>query len=383
MTMTHFDRFAAHVRPAILGFCLLASVLAGCSAEPDSDAPGAQPHGNAPGTSLPHVELDEAWITARDTTKNVDSVTFWSEGGTEGGPADRHWLLATAKESDEILVHDALDGTLVRAVGGEGTVPGRFDRPNGILVVDSLVFVVERDNHRVQVLSLPDFRPLFLFGADMLVKPYGIAIASREDGYSVWVTDNYEFEEDVIPADSLLGRRIHTFHVTRAGAAWQSRHTGTFGDTEGEGVLRVVESITVDAAHSVLMIAEELETDSHLKVYGTDGTFSGQNLGRGLFPHQAEGIVLAECAGGEGYWIATDQAPTFSTFHVFDRTSFDHLGSFTGKGVANTDGIALTTQRMGAFEAGVFAAVHDDGNVAAYDWAAIADALGLPYGACG
>lgn len=371
MHMFSYDPLGLGVRPALTILCFTAMLLAGCGAEPGSDTPGAAPA---------HLELEEAWMSVRDTTKNVDSVAFWSDGD---GPDAQHWLLATAKESDEILVHDALDGTLVRAVGGEGTLPGQFDRPNGILVADSLVFVVERDNHRVQMLALPDFRPLLLFGADTLTKPYGIAIAPRETGYAVWVTDNYEFEEDVIPADSLLGRRIHRFQVTRAGTAWQAGHMGTFGDTEGEGVLRVVESITVDAAHGVLMVAEELETDSHLKVYGTDGAFSGRSLGRGLFPHQAEGIVLAECSGGEGYWIATDQAPTFSTFHVFDRRSFDHLGSFTGRGVANTDGIALTTRPMGAFEAGVFAAVHDDGNVAAYDWAVIAGGLGLPYGACG
>ena len=65
------------------------------------------------------------------------------------------------------------------------------------------------------------------------------------------------------------------------------------------------------------------------------------------------------------------------TFHVFDRTSLAHLGSFRGNTTLNTDGIALTQRSYGDFPSGAFFAVHDDGNVAAFSWAAIADALKL------
>ncbi|HST60286.1 MAG TPA: hypothetical protein VLK84_16385 [Longimicrobium sp.] len=43
----------------------------------------------------------------------------------------------------------------------------------------------------------------------------------------------------------------------------------------------------------------------------------------------------------------------------------------------NTDGVALTQTGFGPFPASAFYAVHDDGNVAAFSWSAIADALGL------
>ena len=59
------------------------------------------------------------------------------------------------------------------------------------------------------------------------------------------------------------------------------------------------------------------------------------------------------------------------------RRLLAHRGSFRGPMVRNTDGVALTQVGFGPFPAVAFYAVHDDGNVAAFSWSAIADALGL------
>jgi 3-phytase len=142
-------------------------------------------------------------------------------------------------------------------------------------------------------------------------------------------------------------------------------------------VLKVVESIALDMPNRRLLIAEELETGSHIKVYTPEGKFTGQIVGQGLFPHQAEGIILYACGDSAGYWVATDQDLTVNTFHVFDRATLRHLGSFRGDSTLNTDGIALTQRGFGKFPSGAFYAVHNDGNVAAFSWVAIADALGL------
>ena len=64
-------------------------------------------------------------------------------------------------------------------------------------------------------------------------------------------------------------------------------------------------------------------------------------------------------------------------FHVFDRATLRHLGSFRGDSTLNTDGIALTQRGFGSFPNGAFYAIHNDGNVAAFSWDAIADALRL------
>ena len=133
----------------------------------------------------------------------------------------------------------------------------------------------------------------------------------------------------------------------------------------------------LDLPNQRLLIAEELETGSHIKVYTPEGKFTGQIIGAGLFPHQAEGIILYACGDTAGYWVTTDQDLTVNTFHVFDRSTLRLVGSFRGDSTLNTDGIALTQRGFGNFPSGAFYAVHNDGNVAAFSWAAIADALGL------
>ena len=92
----------------------------------------------------------------------------------------------------------------------------------------------------------------------------------------------------------------------------------------------------------------------------------------------AEGMALAQCADGTGYWIATDQFKDRSLFHVFDRQDLAYRGAFAGEKTANTDGVWLHQAGTARFPAGVFYAVHDDMGVAAFDWRDVAKALELP-----
>jgi 3-phytase len=319
------------------------------------------------------ARLQEVWQTERDTLDNIDSPAVWH------GPDGQHWLLSTAKTTDVLVVNDAATGKELRRVGGSGKAPGRMERPNGVFVIDDLAMVVERDNHRVQVFRLPAFTPVGMFGEELLRKPYGIAAypATEPNSYIVYVTDNYEMVEDSVPPDSLLGERVRQFRVSVQGGSLEAHPMGAFGDTSGPGVLKVVESIAVDVPNNRLLIAEELETASHIKVYTLDGKFTGQILDSGLFPHQAEGIILYTCGDTAGYWLTTDQDMAVNTFHVFDRQTLVHIGSFQGEATLNTDGIALTQRGFADFPSGAFYAVHNDGNVAAFSWDAIADALKL------
>ena len=316
--------------------------------------------------------LSESWMTTRDTLDNIDSPAVWH------GPDGEHWVLSTAKATDVLVVNDASTGAFVRRLGASGTGRGQMQRPNGIAIAGNLAFVVERDNHRVQVFRLPGFESVGTFAEKDLRLPYGIAMyAEAPDRFMVYVTDNYEMPDESVPPDSLLGERIRQYRVTVTGAGLRAEPIRAFGATSGPGVLKVVESIAIDLPNQRLLIAEELETGSHIKVYTPEGKFTGQIIGQGLFPHQAEGIILYACGDTAGYWVTTDQAMTVNTFHVFDRSTLRHIGSFRGDSTLNTDGIALTQRGFGGFPSGAFYAVHNDGNVAAFSWATIADALGL------
>lgn len=354
---------------ALARAALLVALAAACRPGAPTDDPGV-PDTAAGADSLEVVVIQEAFETERDTLDDVDSPTVWH------GPEGQHWLMTTAKATDVILVHDAATGAPIRRVGGTGSGPGQLERPNGVAAIADLLFVVERDNARIQVFSLPELESLGTFGEEELERPYGIAAYQDDQGrVELYITDNYELVEDEIPPDSALGERVEHFRAWVEGNDLMHEHVRTFGDTTGPGVLRKVETIAVDPANDRVVIAEELEPDSHWKIYHLDGRFADV-FGRGYFPHEAEGLALYACQDG-GYWIATDQDEETNTFHVFDRETLEHLGSFTGATTRNTDGVALTQTSFGPFPAGAFYAVHNDGNIAALSWSAIAGALGL------
>ena len=322
---------------------------------------------------LPEVAvIKESFTTPRDESDNVDSPALWHGG--EG----QNWLLATAKEGNAIIVYDAANGEKIGRFGSIGTGLGELSRPNGIAVIDDYAVVIERDNHRVQVFILPELKPLGVFGESVLRSPYGITIDRFEGKYHLYVTDNYETpEEETPPADS-LDRRVHHFAFTVEDNRVAAEHIKAFGDTSGEGVLYKVESILVDRIYNRLLIADEHEDHRNIKIYDTDGRFTGQIIPHNYFFYEPEGIVVWECeADSSGYYLIVDQGKINNTFQVFDRKTLEYIGGFSGEITRNTDGTAITQKAFGDFRYGAFYPVHNDGSLTAISWQDIAGTLGL------
>lgn len=354
----------------MLRFFVPALFILAITACTETSEPHPEPDTATTGDDL--VVLEEIYLTPRDTSDNVDSPAIWH--GLDG----QHWLLATAKQTDVILVNDASTGELICRVGGEGTALGQLDRPNGIAVVDDLMVVVERDNRRIQVFRLPSFEAVGVFGQERLRKPYGLTVyAEAPNRYVLYVTDNYETPDEQVPPDAELGERVQQYRFSVTDTGLDVEHVRAIGETTGAGVLRVVESIYADTTHNRLLIADELEGQSVVKIYNLEGQYTEQMIDATYFPNQAEGIALYTCTDGSGYWLMTDQGKGTNTFHLFDRITLDHVAAFSGTITLNTDGIALTQQPFANFAQGAFFAVHDDGNVAAFDWATITTTLHL------
>ena len=332
-----------------------------------------QSQNNISKSILPEVAvIKESFTTPRDESDNVDSPALWHGG--EG----QNWLLATAKEGNAIIVYDAANGEKIGRFGSIGTGLGKLSRPNGIAVIDDYAVVIERDNHRVQVFILPEFKPLGVFGESVLRSPYGITIDRFEGKYHLYVTDNYETpEEETPPADS-LDRRVHHFAFTVEDNRVAAEHIKAFGDTSGEGVLYKVESILADRIYNRLLIADEHEDHRDIKIYDTDGRFTGQIIPHNYFFYEPEGIVLWECeADSSGYYLIVDQGKINNTFQVFDRKTLEYIGGFSGEITRNTDGTAITQKAFGDFRYGAFYPVHNDGSLTAISWQDIAGTLGL------
>lgn len=320
------------------------------------------------GTNKSHEEIchvNEYFVTERRPSMNVDSVAVWH------GDQGQHWLVSTAKSGDVLPVYDAATGEFIKDIGKPGTRQGELQRPNGIAIVDDLIFITERENKRLQIFSLPEGKSLGISDS-IMQRPYGIAVMRGDaQNYIVYVTDNFNAASHDGP------KRVHIYQVKKQDGKVDISFEQTFGDQEGPGVLMKVESIAIDREHNRLIIADEHPLQKNLKIYTLNGIFTDQIIGNGLFKYEPEGIAIYETGPTSGYVIATDQDRIGNQFYLFDRESLAHLKTFKGDTVRNTDGIAVTNKAFGPFKSGAFYAVHDDGNICAYDWYALAQICAL------
>lgn len=369
------------IRP-LAGACA-ALLLAACATAPAPQAPpppvvpAAVPDPVQPAT----VAVAEAWVSARTPSEELDSLATWT---TEDGDIR---LIASAKSSHRLVVYDGQTGALLRTVGARGEAPGLFDRPNGLAVFGDRLYVVERDNRRVQVLALPDFAPVGSFGGDVLRSPYGIWLNETEPGeLEAYVTDSFMYGArfDEVPPFAELDQRVRRFRVQfDQDGRLRTHYAGSFGETAPATALRMVESLAGDPAEQRLMIADESRPDddghrgSTLREYSFAGVATGRSMPQGSFAAEAEGVALWNCPGGGGYWIAVDQLAPLTTFHLFDRRTLEPRGSFQGRATAYTDGIALDGTASARFPGGALYAVDNDVAVAAFDLREVAGALDL------
>jgi 3-phytase len=226
--------------------CLVLSLCLGACAAPPEREPD-EVAGHEPmlaDSGIAHAVVAEAFISTSVPADNLDSPAAWQ------APDGRTWVIGSAKEGNHALVvFDGDTGATLQRIGAIGDADGAFRRPNGVFVLGDRLYVVERDNHRVQVLALPSFAPLGTFGAADLIKPYGLWARTLDDGaVEVLVTDAYmggvdARGEEAIPALADLGRRMHRFRVRFDGDRLAAEHLGAFGDTGADGAIRTPESI--------------------------------------------------------------------------------------------------------------------------------------------
>lgn len=314
------------------------------------------------------VRVQRTWQSSGVTYGETDSLTTCT---LRDGQV---LVIATAKEADRLDVFDGATGKFIRSVGRTGDGPGQFRYPNGIVTAHvtsastdrPVILVVERDNARVQALWADNFEPAGRFGDDVLHKPYGAALSYAGGRTHLFVTD------ETAP----LNQRVHVFALRLADDCIDGRHVRSFGETTGPGVIHEPESIVIDDVRDRVFLCDEDSTaGKNVKIYTTDGAFTGTILGDGLIEGDPEGLAI--CRGTtDDLLLVTDQQKSLTTWHVFDLESLEHLGSFTGRPrIANTDGICVHAAPFGPFTGGALFAVDDDAEVCAYDLAAVRSAF--------
>jgi len=82
-----------------------------------------------------------------------ESPSTWSFRGLK---VDGNILYLTISGLHEIFSHNSQDGKLLKEFGSEGSENGAFNYPLGLTVNNKYVYICDRNNHRVQILTKED-----------------------------------------------------------------------------------------------------------------------------------------------------------------------------------------------------------------------------------
>ncbi|NUO82344.1 hypothetical protein HUU05_19900 [candidate division KSB1 bacterium] len=275
-------------------------------------------------------------------------------------------VFVTDKDESYVEMHNPVTRQYVGRIGGAGDEAGKLLYPNGVGVAygvqtgsgkKDLLFVVERDNHRVSVFSLPDKNFIAHFGASALEQPYGIACYWKGNELQAWITETEPSPD-----------RVYVYRILPEGAGVKGVLALQF-ETAG-----YLESIVIDPVAQRALICDE--GDGHdVMVYDLQGNLITR-FGNGLFVDEPEGLALYDLGNGAGYIIVSDQNAEPTEYEVFDRKTYQALGHFSGP-TTTTDGLTLTQAALPNLPSGSFYAMHSDDVVHIYDWAEIATAMNL------
>lgn len=242
---------------------------------------------------LRHKVIKESKMSKSFKEDNLDSLDTFKDD-----------LIVTAKSSNQLLVFDK------RSLMLKKRIKRNLVRPNGIKIIKSFCFIVERDSHRVSVFKLPRFELIYRFGSEILKKPYGI------DGVQ-------------------LAIRIFDVYVTDINIVYKFRvNTLTdevnFINKFGQPYLKKIESILI-LKKEILVADEERKKIAVFFKEKYIGDISRN------YKYEPEGL-----AKFNEFIISVEQGPTPETnkFLIYEGL-YKYKGYFITKHTKNTDGICI------------------------------------------
>ena len=290
---------------------------------------------------------------------NIDTIEFWkAPDSTEslmfvsakGNQMVEVWKFPFVGNEQPPLTHSTFSGSQVNGLA--------VDQESNRLYV-----AIGEPSSTVSVFSLPDLNFLFNFnkaGVNLHSEPNLTILKLTNGDKRIYVSA----DDIVYVHDASNGNYLFEF-IPEVG----------------------LETMAADNFYQRIYIPDE-NGGSGLYVYNPDGsvyTENGSNhFGQGVFDQDAEGIIIFNCPAqngvdsGYGMIVVSDQIISGTNqYEVFDRQSWEYLGTLKLTGVSNTDGIASFQQNLPDYPAGVFAALNNDSKVAAIGWDDILSALGL------
>ena len=194
----------------------------------------------------------------------------------------------------------------IRAIGGKGSLPGRFESPRG-LVMDSshMLYIADTGNHRIQIIR-PDDQLHLWFGHQgvkdgELWHPTGIAVTNGRGRWSY-------YKDRFIVLTDLDGTRIQKFNLE--GEFIKAVRLQDFGFENGELLYMAIDYycniwVTDFANHCIHKFDRNL---NYLTSFGRKGGGKKEFFEpRGIAIYKRFGqVFIVEKEAAQYYWVGTD-----------------------------------------------------------------------------
>jgi myo-inositol-hexaphosphate 3-phosphohydrolase len=292
---------------------------------------------------------------------NYDDPCFWQD------PHDGTRFLAFMTDKDDAL----LDVWEMPSRTHIGRVTGFKESANNCDVDQrqNLLVATDPGAREVLVFSLPSLREVARIRHDRLEEPSGVAVGHSHGQSLAFVTD--EDSKDVHVFQLPAGTYLRSFPYN----------------------LKKAEGIATDDDLRRVYVSDDKSDARGTKAFTFEGTEISE-FGVDETGTDSEGTAVYRCGPRDGYIIVSDQrqgwsADSYSEFEVFDRQTFQHLGTFRMQSdgpdwTGSTDGIDVFQGPGMTASGGIFAACDGCGRYGQpqdeldiVGWDQIAKALGL------
>lgn len=106
------------------------------------------------------------WKTLCHSKANLTKLKWWYNKESK-----EYWLFALSEDCHKIFILNALSGKYIKSLGNNGDKVGEFDKPIDLCVYENFLMVLEKDNNRVQIFSLPELNFISILGEVELSNP--------------------------------------------------------------------------------------------------------------------------------------------------------------------------------------------------------------------
>ena len=257
---------------------------------------------------IPHIKLN--WKVICHTKTDINRMKWWYNSISK-----EYWLFVLSEDSNKIFILNALTGKYIKSLGSPGDKVGQFDLPKDILIYENYIFVLEKNNHRIQIFTLPDLKFISFIGEVELTNPTCLeSVKLRKDKKNfccLLVGDNLDnkpsrnkcYFKFIFELNEV---NIYDLEIKR-------------NEPKNNSKLGYIESIKYDGLNDNLYIIDKLSKD--IKIFNFNDEFKFtifKNFFKGD-PSQIQQI--------NGYTIVGDFSRLENFFHIFDN-NFKYINSF-------------------------------------------------------